>query len=70
MAYTDGVDIGKRAEELIHVELDLEHWHRLLKLRIMTAGTVDSFGNVFEYEIEIDFILLRIEGMKKKTFRI
>lgn len=62
MAYTNRVDIGKRAEELIHVELNLEHWHRLLKLCIMTAGAVDSFGNVFEYEIEIDFILLRIKA--------
>lgn len=61
MANTNRVDVSKRAEKLIHVELDLEHGHGLFKLRIVATGAVDSLGNVFKYKIEIHFILLQIK---------
>lgn len=61
VANADGVDVHERAEELVHVELDLEHWHGLLELSIVPAGTIHGLGDVFEHEIEVHFIFLSIE---------
>lgn len=49
VAYTDGMDVGKGAEELVHVELDLEHGHGLFEFGVVPAGAVDSFWDVFEH---------------------
>lgn len=43
---------------MIHVKLDLENWHGLLKFDVVPAGSVYSFGYVFQYEVEVDLILL------------
>lgn len=32
MAYAEGMDVGQTSEELVHVQLDLEHGHGLLDL--------------------------------------
>lgn len=53
------MNVGKRTEELIHVQFDLEHGHWLLQLRVVATSTIYSFGNVFEHEIEINFVLLK-----------
>ncbi len=54
----NGVDVGEGAQELVHVEFDLKHGHGLLKLGIVTAGAVDGFWDVFEHEVQIDFVFL------------
>jgi len=43
------MDVGEGAEELIHIQLDLEHGHWLLKFGIMAACAIYSFGDIFEY---------------------
>jgi len=58
VADTNTVDIGKRTEELVHVQFDLEHGHGLFEFRIMATGTVNGFGNIFKNKIEINFVFL------------
>jgi hypothetical protein len=43
---------------LVHVKLDLKNWHWLFKLDIMSAGTIDSLGDVFKDEVEIHLVFL------------
>lgn len=52
------MDIGKGTEELVHVQFDLEHWHRLFEFGIMAAGAVDGFRDIFQYKIKIHFVFL------------
>jgi hypothetical protein len=60
MTDSNRVDVGKRSEELIHVQLDLKHGHRLFELGIVPACAVHGLRNVFLDEIEVNFVLLRI----------
>lgn len=52
------VYVGEGAEELVDIELDLECWHCCLHFVEISRGPVDGFGDVFLYEVQIDFILL------------
>lgn len=58
MTDADRVDVGERTEELVHVELDVMHWHRLLELGVVTGGAVDSLGHELEHKVEVNLILL------------
>ena len=51
VADPDRVDVGEGTEELVHVELDVVHRHRLLELGVVTRRAVDGFGDVFEDEV-------------------
>jgi hypothetical protein len=57
------MDIGERTEQLVYIELDFEDWHDRLHLVEVTRGTVHSLGNEFEYEVEIDFVLLWLKRL-------
>jgi hypothetical protein len=60
---------GNRREEetnLVHVKLDVSHRHCLLQLSVVPGSTVDSLGNVFQYEVEVDLILLGLFIGKKE----
>ena len=59
MADALAVDVGKRAEQLVNVQLDLENGHGCLHLIEVAGRAVDGFGNKFEYEIEVDLVLLK-----------
>jgi len=52
------VNISEGAEELVDVELDLEDWHGCLHLVEISRSPVNSLGDIFLYEIQVDFILL------------
>jgi len=53
------VDVGKRAEQLVDVQLNLEDGHGCLHLIKVAGRAVDGFGDKFEYEIEVDLVLLQ-----------
>ena len=57
------VDIGKGAEELIDVELHFEYGHCSLHLVEIARCPVHGFGNVFEYEIQVDLVLLSAKSV-------
>lgn len=59
MADAEGMNIGETPEQLVHVQLDLKHWHCLLDLGVVAGGTVDGLWDVFEDKVEIDLILLK-----------
>lgn len=58
MANPDGVNVHQRAKKLVHVQLNLQHRHRLLQLGIVATGAINSFGYVFEHKIEVYFVFL------------
>ena len=58
MADADGVNVHERTEELVHIQLDLEHGHGLLELGIVPAGTVHGLWDVFEHKVEVHLIFL------------
>lgn len=58
VAYADRMDVSEGAQQLVHVELDLEHWHGLFEFCIVTTSAVNRFGNIFQHKVEIDFVLL------------
>ncbi len=60
VADADGVDVHEGTEELVHIQLDLEHRHRLLELGIVPAGTVHCLRDVFEHKVEVHFVFLSI----------
>lgn len=59
----DGVDVHEGAEELVHIQLDLEHGHGLLELDIVAASAVDGLGDVFEHKVEVHFVFLWVGGL-------
>lgn len=59
MADALGVDVGKRAEQLVDVELDLKDGHGGLEFVEVPRGTVDGFWDELEDQVEVDFIFLR-----------
>lgn len=54
----DCVDVGQASEQLVYVQLDLQHGHRLLDPGIVSRSTVDGLGDILEHEVEENFILL------------
>ena len=52
------VDVHQRTEELVHVELDLEHRHGLLQLGVVATGAINGFWDVFEHKVEVYFVFL------------
>jgi len=61
------VNVGQGSEELIHVQFDVVHRHRLFEFRVVSRGSVNGFGNVFEYEVEVDFILFGLSESESKV---
>jgi hypothetical protein len=53
------MNVGKRTEELIHVQFDLQHRHRLFEFCIVATGAIDCFWDVFKNEVEVNFVLLQ-----------
>lgn len=47
---------------MIHVELDLEHWHWLLEFGVVATSAIYSFGDIFEHKVEVHFIFLENDG--------
>lgn len=46
--------------------LDEQHRHRLFEFGIMPSSAVDGFGNVFEHEVQKDFVgLLAVRVVKE-----
>lgn len=58
VANADRMNVHQGAEELVHVQLDLQHGHGLLELCVVATCAVHGFGDVFQYKIEIHFIFL------------
>ena len=69
MADADGVNVHERTEELVHIQLDLEHGHGLLELGIVPAGTVHGLWDVFEHKVEVHFIFL-LKGRTRGQMRV
>lgn len=65
VANANGMDVRQRTEELVHVELDLEHGHCLLELGVMTRSSVDSLRYQFKHKIEVYFVLLVAVGVEE-----
>ena len=57
------VNVRERAEQLVDVEFHLEDRHDGLHLVEVARGAVDGLGNEFEYEVEVDFVLLRLKRL-------
>ncbi len=43
--------VGEGTEELVHVQLNGEHWHWCLELYEMARSTVYRLGHIFENEV-------------------
>lgn len=52
------MDVGKRSEQLVDVELDLQHGHCGLQFVEIARCAVHRLWNVFEDEVEVHFIFL------------
>lgn len=52
------MDVGQGAEELVDVELDLQHRHGCLHLVEVSRRPVDGLRNEFEDKVEVHFIFL------------
>jgi hypothetical protein len=63
------VDVGERAEELVDVELDFEDRHDRLHLVEVARSPVDGFGDEFEDQVEVDFVLLWLKRLVARTPR-
>jgi hypothetical protein len=59
------MNIGERAEELIHIKLDLKNGHGLFKLYVVSTGAIDRLRDEFKNEIEVDFVFLITIGVKE-----
>ncbi len=62
------VDVCQGAEELIDVELDFEDGHDSLHLVEISGGAVHGFGDVFEDEVQVDFVFLWMDDGLAKRF--
>jgi len=68
MAYPHGMDVGERPQTLVHVELDLEHWHLCLNLCEGARTAIEVFRDIFEDEVKVYFaLLIRRQLFHKKT---
>ncbi len=52
------MDVCQGTEKLIHIQLDLQHWHSLLQLDVVPGRAVDGLRYVFEDKVKINFVLL------------
>lgn len=52
------VDVGQSTEELVDVELDLDHRHGRLHLVEEPGSPIDRLGYKFLDEIKVDFVFL------------
>lgn len=59
MADANRVDVSKGAQELIHVQFNLEGGHGLFEFGIVAAGAIHGFRYIFEHEVEINLVLLK-----------
>lgn len=59
-----GVDVGQRPEQLVDVELDLEHGHSGLEFVEVARGTVHGFRDILENQVEVHFIFLQWRGKR------
>ena len=69
VADADGVDVHEGTEELVHIQLDLEHGHRLLELGIVPAGAIHGFWDIFEHKVEVHFIFLSA-GLRQSKMQL
>jgi len=53
-----GVDVRQRAEELVDIKLNFENGHNSFHLVKISGSSVDSLGDIFENEVEVDFVFL------------
>lgn len=66
MADAQGMNIGQASEQLVHVELDLEHRHSLLDLGVVARGTIHGFGDVLKHQVEENLFLLGQIGCERR----
>jgi hypothetical protein len=59
VAYSLRMDVGQRAEQLVDVQLDLEHGHDGLELAEVSRGAIDGFRDVFQDQVQVDLVSLR-----------
>lgn len=65
MTDPDRVNVHEGAEELVHIQLDLQHGHGLLELRVVATGAIYGFWDVFKHEVEVHFVfLLRLASVR------
>ena len=68
VADTVGVDVGKRPEELIHVQLDEGDRDGLLLLAVLPGHLVDGLWDVLQHQIQVNLVLrARGSGQEIKT---
>jgi hypothetical protein len=52
----------RRTAHLVHVQLDLQHRHRLLQFRVVSRSAVYGLGDKFEHQVEVNFVLLSLSA--------
>jgi hypothetical protein len=52
------MNVSQRPEHLISIKLDKQLRNTLLHLNIMSHNSVDSFGNVIHYNVQVDLVRL------------
>ena len=62
MAVAERVDVGQCTESLISVELDEDHWHRLLHLIVVLEHAVNCLWHVVHHDVQIDLVLLDVKN--------
>ena len=55
------MDVGQRAEQLVDVELHLQHGHRGLELVEVAGRPVNGLWDILEHQVEIHLIFLQGE---------
>ena len=69
MANTLRVDVGKRAEELVDVQLDFEDGHNRLHLVEVARSTVHGLRNKLEHEIQVHLVFLWLKRLATRNAR-
>lgn len=72
IAVTDSLrmNVGKRAKELVDVELDFKDRHGSLHFVEVSGCAVYGLGDVLEYEVQIDLILLGVVSSQDTLMEI
>jgi len=65
MANALRMDVRKRSEELIDVQLDLDHGHDGLQFIEEARGPIHGLGYVLEDKVQVDFVLLQVAVSKQ-----
>ena len=58
------MDVCEGTEDLIHVQLDIEHGHRLLELCVVARSAIDRLWHEFEQQIQEHLVLLVAVGIE------